>query len=778
MKKTKKTLAILTAAAMALSAIPASYASDGTIVLPADVGENFDSDISHGDRWGTHAWNYESSYLEYVNSDGLFGRKAEPGDRSLKWGNGNQWVNFLYYIPGVQSEEYKNNPAPKGIPIETSFKFAVDTKANPTSLLGGNIYIQLNGNAGTAASVVIPHKQAAITAVNEKSLSKPKQLNNSDGSAQWHEIKFITLFNEGTSLGEGKGSEGTGSSVIYLDNEILGETREFAYSGISDGEYNFLKNFDNSTLWNLKIDNLTHYTGCDDLYIDDVNIHVIDYSSLDNAIKEAENACANNNYNNAQKKYLKKYIEKAKMTAAISNENLITQDAVNVGTSELLQAIKDANSGNIDDTTDYPSITENFNNNIQTDLDWGQSAPWLYESNFLTYESSNGLFGRKAEANDKCISWSNGNPWLNRLMFFPSRVKDMTMPYGTTIETSMKFAVKSNPKEDGSLSDSIDIGINGCTNSTPVIRVSIPHMQRKINFVGTSENGFTVDKKLDDEEGNPIWHELSLLTMFNEGESLGEGTGSVGTGRTAVYLDGELMGETMDFNYSGMSTLERGFAGPWDNSGIWDLYIKNMTHYSQPDSLYIDDLSIKAVNDRSTAFNVAINKADELIKNAVIGDELGQHKQSDADALKSAADKAKEVYTSNNLFTQSLVDDAYFGLTDAIEVFERSAVSEVIKLTRTGSVVKAEFTKISNESAAVDAKLAAAVYDSEGILLGIVTDSGNGQMIFDGETQETKTLSAQIDIAALTDAKTAQAFIWNSLSGMSPILPSATLELK
>ena len=769
-------------AAQKADALLESVENPAQIELPADIGENFDSDIDHGDRFGIHAWNYENDYIEYVPSNGLFGRQAESDDRSLKWRNENLYSNFLVYLPGMQSEDYKNLPLPHGMAVETSFKFAVDTTENPGEMTGEPIRFGINAyrNDNGAVSVTIPQKSGSLATVETNSgdsFTVNKNLNNPDGTPVWHELKFITIFNEGNTLESG-GSEGTGRSAVYLDGELLGGMMDFNYSGLSScpENYPFMAGWDNSNIWNLFIQNWNYPENPDILYLDDVNIHVLDYADLNAAIDEAEEAYNNNSYSDVQKNFLKEKIDRAKSIASGSGD-LIPQTLIAAEAEALLKAIEDTDAGNIDETANLPFIVEDFDSDIASDLDWGK-APWSFEHDYHEYVQSNGLFGRVAEPGDRSYMWGNQNQYLNRLIFIPSRIKDMTMPYGTVVETSFKFAVESNPVEGGAINDEIAFMINGEASCGPVIKVSIPHTGRKITSVSTGDGKTVhqVNKSLDDENGNPIWHEISLLTMFNEGESLGEGAGSIGTGRTAVYLDGELLGNTMDFEYSGITTGDRGYAENWDNSGIWNFYIKNLTHYTQPDSLYIDDLSMRAVNNRNTGFTTAINKANTLVENAAVGDDLGQYSQENIDALKLMINKAQAVHTGNDLYPQSVIDEAYYGLTDAIKAFEASAVSQKIDITKTGSTVKAEFTKVAYENTNINAVLVVAIYDDDDILMGIATDGGTGSLIFEN-APETKTLSAQVDISQMAGAKTARAFIWNSLAGMSPILPSEEFDL-
>jgi len=70
----------------------------------------------------------------------------------------------------------------------------------------------------------------------------------------------------------------------------------------------------------------------------------------------------------------------------------------------------------------------------------------------------------------------------------------------------------------------------------------------------------------------------------------------------------------------------------------------------------------------------AINDAEELFDNAVVGVENGCYWQADKDAFKAAIDEAKAVFDDPNA-SQSVVDKATNDLRAAIAVFEASAIN-------------------------------------------------------------------------------------------------------
>lgn len=111
-------------------------------------------------------------------------------------------------------------------------------------------------------------------------------------------------------------------------------------------------------------------------------------------------------------------------------------------------------------------------------------------------------------------------------------------------------------------------------------------------------------------------------------------------------------------NYEGM--FVRCEVKPYDENGV----------YGEPVTSNVIQITMEGGADKEALYQ-AISEAQEMLKNANIGDELGQYPHEAADRLKGAIEKAETV-ANNTSATQRQVDAAAQEMLDAISDFKSS----------------------------------------------------------------------------------------------------------
>lgn len=297
---------------------------------------------------------------------------------------------------------------------------------------------------------------------------------------------------------------------------------------------------------------------------------------------------------------------------------------------------------------------------FDTDINLGdryKSEPWMYYTeNTCTYEQST---KPGASNGDRMMKVTNvsGSSSSNYLMFFPSRGGWESVDTGAMTETSFKFAVDFSGSADAikiSLNNYIYDG-NPATYS-PIL-VNISNQDKKINVIkANSGTSYSVSKSLVDESGSSVWHELKLVTVFNDPSADGKGTGY-----SAAYLDDELLGGKITFDYSGTYPGPSGTGwapeGGWDNSGLWSVKFE-IEAKTNPSSLYIDDFRMHRLD--YTELKAKISEAENMLADC--------DDPSKAEALENAIASANAVLEMSAVPTQAMVDTQTAAITAAINI--------------------------------------------------------------------------------------------------------------
>ncbi|MBO5060886.1 MAG: hypothetical protein J6C82_08235 [Clostridia bacterium] len=834
--KGKKLLSILISSVLAASAVNVTYVAAEPASFFGDIGEDFSdtASIPTGSDWGRKRWTEQDAWKDasFVQVNGVAGKTAAETDYALSFTNSSSssnWVRFYpnqgadnqgLAVPGKTWGYYETYPS--GMAMEISYDFAVTPSTNAENgeiklgLNQNNTYVQIGGTGKELTNICVYGTNYDIDNIS---------LLDEDGNAMWHKLSTVIVYDEGTVTDSV--NSGTGRIAFYLDDEVI-LSKSFNWSGTYTGsragsnyknqqlsDYNSSTNaipWDNNSVWGVIFSNLsknhadfanigTNWSPAV-LYVDNLKLAQPDYSELQEAIDdaEAEIEAYGDDYGASAVATLEAKIDAAK--AIIAGTGMpIAQSAVADEADALLAELEKLQAGEI---KLFEDITEDFNDTTFMDNIGGQFSQvqeWLTYGGTTELVAKNGVYGA-ADTDDYCLSTTRPSSGTNRLAFFPVRDKWGKLngenyldgiPAGTIVETSIDFA--SDYSSDAG--DASHIYLNGAGDSAPV-RISISATTGKITTITTSDGStVSVNKSLLGEDGNPKWHNLKIMSVYP--------TETSGIGYVTVYLDGEELCDTQTFSYSGTYAGHSGFAGKdqhinynnnckyWDGDTINDVWIA--TNFLNGNNLYIDNLKMSIVTEKKVQLKKALDAADALLDAAAVGTDLGQHPQADVDSLKAKMAAAWSAYNNKTsdytgaaaddaaytLYTQNMIDTALTELTAETAAFPAKAVSEKLYISKStdGSMVTAQFKKQAFTDGVLAAKVIVAVYDTNDKLLGVAVDTGSGSLSFTGvgASGEVKKLSAELDISEISGATVARAFVWNSLTGMEPIVDSVDLSL-
>lgn len=862
MKRIKKLFSVLLAAVLALSMVNVSYAVSADTSFFTDISENFDNqDLVAGSRYSaSSAWlrfnnnSDTATYDSYVASNGILGRTAEATDYSLKLNNNNISSNWFMFIPNRYDSTtkkaipgktwgYYEGSYPAGMAMETSFDFAIEKFA---ACNDGYLAFSIN-DAGTAQTnsvksriqVKIERNNGAITVTTGTSTTHETLIPAVELDA-WHSMKFVVVFDEGTYSEETAVNSGKARASIYLDDELMCSISDFDWAGTTKGsdgwQYKTKQKdnntsalcWDNNSIWHVLFTNMTKATKITtgqrsaNLYVDNFKMGQVDYTELNNAIAEveAELDAYGADYGALQVAAVQAKINEAKAYIAQTG-TLLSQAAVTEKANELLDALTELENGTV---TLWDDIFIDFN-----DAELGSHSVigahnsgkpiWASPKSDVDTVVQSSEIDSTAAADDYSIALTGSGSYYTR--FFPSRagwgeLNDEAyldgIPAGTVVETSMKFA-NGNTATSGTLHIGLNMvgSVDINTNATPFL-MNMSDGYNKIESIQYNDQRITVDKSIMDDEGNPKWMDLKIITVYTEENSCttaenpstnDDADADPKKGYASVYLDGELLCEPYEFTYVGSSAgahsswkykdgVVNGNSSSmeWDNDGIWNVYFRAKDNAGP---LYIDDVRMHVVTEKKVQLKKAIDKANALLAAAEAGTTLGKYNQADLDALEAKIADAYTIYNNKTtdaegnitegavytLYTQDTIDTTLTALTTAVDELPSKAVSEKLEISKSGNTVNAVFTKRMFADGSFPAKVIVAVFDNNDKLLGVEVDNGDGTIDFTGvgTDGEDKTLSASIDISTMTGAYEARAFVWNSLTGMEPIVSFEPLPL-
>jgi len=749
-------------------------------VVP-EIYEDFNSTIAIGANSTEQAWTYSADYHELVMSDGLFGRETDEDDKSLRWSNNNAWVNYLLFFPENGEESSGDGKdwcgadvtIPTGTVMETSFLLAVEP-APASATKSGSVEIGWNCMTDSSPiSFVMSHGSGIVSTLKHNGEeAQTVAVGLSDNGTKWHEVSFLTRYD----------ANNVGESALFIDGVQVGTNMVFSYNQEAHAYGNGMGTHPNDQLHALTIRNTTHRQNPDKVYLDDLRIGELDKSALAEAVEEIQakrDRMDTEEHSKVAVDALDKKLAEVRLLA--QGTSLVPETAFAGYISALENALKTAEESLPDgeDVSDITSASEDFDGEYSYGSRWDPNAVWAFLQDEKTMVSSNGLFGRVADADDLTVKWTNTNPWGNHLYYLPQRdTLDDFFPRGVTAEVSLDFAVEPSTDTAGTTVETIEIAVNPGMYLSHII---IPHKTATIQTVKSMNDGFeeAVNFKLN-PDGVVTWHHLSFLLRFDDDDK--------GIGTAAVFIDGEPLCSTYQFSYSESEFALGEQFGNWKQNSIYGLFIKNLTHASNPDNLYFDNVKIQAVASRKSEYRAIIKRAEELLGRCVVGDEMGEYLQEDVDELKALLADAYSVYNGAEsdyegnitgeatMYPSNVIDGTLEALRNALTEIPERAHSDILTLEKSGGKVVAEYQRLSYLDASYDRRLMLVLYDEKDIVVGIVYDDGDGTLSFtdvDEENGEIKSLKAEANLSDYPNAKTARAYIWNSMGEMNYIVPGA-----